>query len=97
MSEPLRAGKIWTLITDKMQDERRSAHRQSRLRLLTLLVLFDVMLIAAVLLSFQAKEYVDQVELLKQTREVIVTVMVEQQIIHTHVVTEIVPYGSVVE
>lgn len=94
MSGPLRASRIWSILTSKMLDEQQVARRKSKFRLLSLLILFDILLIVAVLLSFQAKEYVDQIEQLEKTREVIVTVMVEQQIISTRVVTEIVPYGS---
>ncbi|MBN1935904.1 MAG: hypothetical protein JW934_14635 [Anaerolineae bacterium] len=95
MSGQARASGIWSLLKGKPLDERQTARRKSKLRLLALLIFFDVLLIAAVLLSFQEKEYIDQVERLEQTREVIVTVMVEQTITSTRVVTEIVPYGSV--
>lgn len=74
--------------------EYQKARRQSKLRLLTLLVLFDLLLLAAVLLSFQQKEYIDRVQVLEKTREVIVTVIIQQTVTSTRVVTEILPYGS---
>lgn len=74
--------------------EYQKARRQSKLRLLTLLVLFDLLLLAAVLLSFQQKEFIDRIQVLEKTREVIVTVIIQQTVTSTRVVTEILPYGS---
>jgi hypothetical protein len=69
--------------------------RSGRLRLLGLLVLFDILLIAAVVLSFQRAELVEEVIELEQTREVYATVIIEQVITNTTVITQVIPYGSV--
>jgi hypothetical protein len=67
---------------------------RSRWRLLGLLVLFDVLLIAAILLSLRESELkVEEIELL-QTREVYDVQIREQVITNTTVITEVVPYGS---
>lgn len=75
--------------------ERQASIRKSRLRLLGLLFLFDVLLIAAVLLSFQQSELIEQVTQLEKTREVVVTVIVEQANITTKIITEVLPYGAI--
>ncbi len=75
-------------------DEGRSA-RWGRVRLLGLFFLFDVLLIVAVLLSFQGTELIQEEVTLKQTREVYDIQVHEQVITHTIVVTQIMPYGWV--
>jgi hypothetical protein len=75
-------------------DEGRSA-RWGRVRLLGLFFLFDVLLIVAVLLSFQGAELIQEEVTLKQTREVYDIQVHEQVITHTSVVTQIMPYGWV--
>ena len=75
-------------------EERQNA-RGSRLRLIGLFVLFDALLIVAVLLSFQTTELVHEEVTLEQTREVYETRITEQVITHTTVVTRIMPYGWV--
>ena len=67
--------------------------RGSRLRLLGLFVLFDALLIVAVLLSFQTTELVHEEVTLEQTREVYDIQITEQVITHTTVITQIMPYG----
>ena len=67
--------------------------RASRLRLLGLFVVFDVLLIVAVLLSFQQTELVHQEVILLQTREVYDIQVNEQVITHTTVITQVMPYG----
>jgi len=67
---------------------------RSRWRLLGMLILFDALLIAAVLLSFQETELVEQEEILRQTREVYDVHIREQVITHTTVITEIIPFGA---
>jgi hypothetical protein len=69
--------------------------RGSKLRLLGLFVLFDVLLIVAVLLSFQTTELVHEEVTLEQTREVYDIRITEQVITHTTVVTQVMPYGWV--
>ena len=73
-------------------EERQNAHG-SRLRLLGLFVLFDALLIVAVLLSFQTTELVHEEVTLEQTREVYDIQITEQVITHTTVITQIMPYG----
>ena len=75
-------------------EERQNA-RGSRLRLIGLFVLFDALLIVAVLLSFQTSELVHQEITLEQTREVYEIRITEQVITHTTVITQIMPYGWV--
>ena len=75
-------------------EEKQNA-RGSRLRLNGLFVLFDALLIVAVLLSFQTTELVHQEVTLEQTREVYDIQITEQVITHTTVVTQIMPYGWV--
>lgn len=67
---------------------------RSKWRLLGLLVLFDLLLIAAVLLSFQETELIREETTLRQTREVFDVQIREQVVTHTTFVTEIIPYGS---
>jgi hypothetical protein len=81
------------LRTEAVADQVRA--RKSKFRLLGLLVLFDALLIAAVFLSFQSAELVEQVIELEQTREVYATVVIEQIITYTTVITQVVPYGSI--
>jgi hypothetical protein len=73
-------------------DEGRSA-RWGRVRLLGLFFLFDVLLVVAVLLSFQGAELIQEEVTLKQTREVYDIQVREQVITHTIVVTQVMPYG----
>ena len=73
-------------------EERQNA-RGSKLRLIGLFVLFDALLIVAVLLSFQTTELVHQEVTLEQTREVYDIQITEQVITHTIVITQIMPYG----
>jgi hypothetical protein len=67
--------------------------RGSRLRLLGLFVLFDILLIVAVLLSFQGSELVQEEVTLTQTRQVYDIRVAEQVITHTKVITQVMPYG----
>jgi len=60
---------------------------------LGLFFLFDVLLIVAVLLSFQGAELIQEEVTLKQTREVYDIQVREQVITHTIVVTKVMPYG----
>ena len=69
--------------------------RRGRLRLLGLLLLFDFLLVAAVFLSFQSAELVEEVITLEQTREVYATVVIETIVTNTTVITQVVPYGSI--
>jgi hypothetical protein len=69
--------------------------RGSRLRLLGLFVLFDILLIVAVLLSFQGSELVQEEVTLTQTRQVYDIRIAEQVITHTIVITQVMPYGWV--
>jgi|GEM_PF-6951477 len=94
MNKLLRVREIGAFLNGPTLDERQKARRQSKLRLFILLVLFDILFLAAVLLSFQEKEYIEHIEHLERTREVIVTVIIEQTVTSTRVVTEIVPYGA---
>jgi len=69
------------------------AVRQSRWRLLVLLILFDVLLIVAVLLSFQGTELIEEEITLEETREVYDVEIRTLIITNTQVITKIVPYG----
>ena len=73
---------------------RRGNGSPGKLRLIALLILFDTLLIAAVLLSFQRAELVEEEVTLLQTREVYDISFSEQVITRTTVITEIIPYGS---
>jgi hypothetical protein len=75
--------------------EAMQASRRSKLRLLGLFVLFDALLIVAVLLSFQGTELIHEEVTLTQTREVYDIRITEQVITHTTVITEVMPYGWV--
>ena len=75
-------------------EEGRSA-RWSRVRLLGLFFLFDVLLIVAVLLSFQGAELIQEEITLKQTREVYDIQVREQVITRTVFITQVMPYGWV--
>lgn len=68
--------------------------QRGRLRLLALFVLFDVLLIVAVVLSFQATELIEEEITLQETREVYDVEIHRQIITDTKVITEVIPYGS---
>lgn len=68
--------------------------RRSRWRLLGLFFLFDVLLIASLVLSFQGTEFREEEVTLRRTREVYDVQIREQVITHTTVITQTVPYGS---
>lgn len=85
---------IKSLLSGELLANQARAHK-SKLRLLGLLILFDTLLIAAVFLSFQSAELVEQVIELEQTREVYATVVIQKIITYTTVITQVVPYGSV--
>jgi hypothetical protein len=70
------------------------AMARSKWRLLGMLFLFDLLLIIAVLLSFQETELVGEEVDLYQTRQVYEMQLHEQIVTDTLVITEIVPYGS---
>jgi hypothetical protein len=72
----------------------REVARQGRRRLLTLLFLFDALLIVATLLSFQETELIEERHDLLETRTVYDIEIREQVITNTDVITEIIPYGS---
>jgi hypothetical protein len=60
-----------------------------------LFVLFDALLIVAVLLSFQGSELVQEEVTLVQTRQVYDIQITEQVITQTTVITKVMPYGWV--
>jgi hypothetical protein len=95
VSEQSAVRELWDSLLDRERLARQTRARQTKLRLLGLLFLFDALLIAAVLLSFQETELAEEVIRLEQTREVFSTVIIQEIITHTTVITEIVPYGSV--
>lgn len=68
--------------------------RQGRWRLLVLLLLFDVLLVATVLLSFQGNELIEEEVTLLQTRQVYDVEIRQQVVTRTTVITRIIPYGS---
>jgi len=68
--------------------------QRGRLRLLALFVLFDVLLVVAVVLSFQATELIEEETTLQQTREVYDVEIRQQIITDTTVITQVIPYGS---
>lgn len=72
----------------------REPTREARRRLLFLLVLFDMLLIAAVLLSFQGAELIEEEVELEETREVNEIVIRSEIMTHTTFITRIIPYGS---
>ena len=63
--------------------------------MLGLLFLFDVLLIAAVILSFQETELVEEEVTLRQTRQVYDVQIHELVVTDTVIITQIVPYGSI--
>lgn len=73
----------------------RQAISQSRKRLIALLFLFDAVLIAATLLSFQQAELIEEEITLLQTKEVTDILNQDQVFTTTTAITEIIPYGSV--
>jgi hypothetical protein len=68
--------------------------QRGRLRLLALFVLFDVLLVVAVVLSFQTTELIEEEITLQQTRQVYDIEIHRQVITDTTVITEVIPYGS---
>ena len=72
-----------------------SAVDRGRGRLAVLLLLFDALLIAAVLLSFQATDLVEQEHTLLATRTYYEVLYQTQVITQTEVITHLLPYGSV--
>jgi hypothetical protein len=68
--------------------------RRGRKRLLALLFLFDALLIAATLLSFQSAELVEQEQTIEETRAVYEVLYHDQVVTVTSVITQVVPYGS---
>ncbi len=80
---------IWAVWSSRLD-----LKHSNRLRLLLLLLLFDMLLIAAVLLSFQEAELIDQVIQYEQTREIYATRIIEQVYTETTIITQIIPYGS---
>lgn len=71
------------------------AVRRGRKRLLALLFLFDALLIAATVLSFQSAELVEQEQTIQETRAVYEVLYREQVVTTTTVITQVVPYGSI--
>ena len=69
--------------------------RRSRWRSLGLLILFDVLLVVMVVLSFQSTELVEEEVELRQTREVYEVQVHQQVITQTVIITEVIPHGSV--
>jgi hypothetical protein len=90
MNEPLRPRRP---LLNRLR-ERQNA-RYGRLRLLGLFLLFDALLVVAVLLSFQGTELIHEEEILVQTREAYDVEIVKQEITHTTVTTRVMPYGWV--
>jgi hypothetical protein len=68
--------------------------QRGRLRLLALFTLFDLLLIVAVVLSFQATELIEEETTLQQTREVYEVEIRQQIMTDTTVITQVIPYGS---
>lgn len=73
----------------------RQGVRQSRRRLLGLLIMFDILLVVMVVLSFQRTELVQEEVELRQTREVYDVQIHQQVITQTVIITQVVPHGSV--
>ena len=94
MSEQIPLNNLWKQVIGAAQAERQKSIYKSKLRLLGMLLLFDALLIAAVLLSFQEAELVEEVITLQETREVYATKIIEQVITETIFITQVVPYGS---
>jgi hypothetical protein len=63
--------------------------------LIALLCLFDALLIAAVLLSFQTSDLVEEEQMLVETRTVYDILYREQTVVQTETITYVLPYGSV--
>jgi hypothetical protein len=68
---------------------------RGRGRLIALLCLFDALLIAAVLLSFQATDLVEEERTLVETRTVYEVLYRDQTVTQTETITHLLPYGSV--
>lgn len=68
--------------------------RRGRWRSLGLLILFDVLLVVMVVLSFQKTELVQEEVELRQTREVYDIEVHHQVITQTVIMTEVIPYGT---
>ena len=68
---------------------------RARRRLIALLCLFDALLIAAVLVSFQATDLVEEERTLVETRTVYEILYQDLTITRTEVITQMLPYGSV--
>jgi hypothetical protein len=68
--------------------------RRGKKRLLALLFLFDALLIAATLLSFQSAELIEQEQTIEKTRAVYEVLYHDQVVTLTTVITQVVPYGS---
>jgi hypothetical protein len=73
----------------------RSSVRRGRKRLLALLILFDTLLIAATVLSFQNAELVEHEQTIEETRAVYEVLYHQQPVTVTTIITQIVPYGSI--
>ncbi len=65
-----------------------------RLRLFVLLLLFDFLLIAAVILSMQKAELIEEKSIRIATREVYERWIRERLVTATETITLVVPYGS---
>lgn len=72
----------------------RETRRRGRRRLIGLLFLFDLLLIAAVLLSFRGTELVETERLLLQTKEVVDVLYRQETVTSTVVITRVIPYGA---
>ena len=68
---------------------------RGRRRLIALMCLFDALLIAAVLLSFQSTDLVEEERMLVETRTVYEVLYRDQTITETQIITHLLPYGSV--
>jgi hypothetical protein len=73
----------------------RGRNSRAKLRLLGLLFLFDILLVAAMLLSFQSVELIEQEQVLYRMQERFDVQIDELVITHTTQVTRVIPYGSV--
>ena len=74
--------------------ERAPANR-GRGRLIALLCLFDALLIAAVLLSFQSADLVEEERVLVETRTEYELLYLDWTVTQTETITQLLPYGSV--
>lgn len=68
---------------------------RARRRLIALLCLFDALLIAAVLLSFQTTDLIEEERTLLETRTSYEILYRDQVITQTEVITHLLPHGSV--